>query len=209
MSGKTYNLTGIILCSLILAATIIIILNFVDFKGNPFHNLIGNILGNIKLGNFDIPALLSKNWPTILGLGATTVPLVYTTVKSYMDKAAMKKQLEAAQELAVQKETLMQDNILSSKTAVASAQNASAKEIEGLKAKLAEYENDPALESLQKNFSSSQTTIESLNNQLKGVQDLHNQAINDFWKASNNSIWKDPMTQKEYQVLKVETVKVK
>jgi hypothetical protein len=140
-------------------------------KVNPFYTAISSGLtwisakvGAVNTGG--LGALISKNWPTILGVGAAVVPLAYTTIRSYLDKAALAKTLESERELAASKE----------KSALAAVENAKATtnvEIQSYKDKIAQYENDPALSQLQTNYSS----LKDEKIRLQGQIELLNQKL--------------------------------
>jgi hypothetical protein len=171
MSGETVNYKAVAFYILIIFVVAVVILYFLPLNPNPIHAAISNVLSWIsstvgKLGGGSIGQLISKNWTYILGIGVTVIPLAYTTVKSYLDKATATKALQAAQDLAVTKEN-------SAKTMLEQAKTAKDAEIQTLKDKLSTYENDPALSSLQTSYS----TLQTEKTKLQGQIDLLNQKL--------------------------------
>jgi hypothetical protein len=166
MNEVAYNYKAILFYGILLIIAAITILYFL--KTEPFYRLVNSGISwvsvNIsKVGTGNIGKLISDNWVTIASFGAMVVPLIYTTVKGQLTIATKNKEIQTAKELSDLAQT-------TSEKTITQVKGASATQIQDLKDKLSQYENDPALGMLQNSYSQIQTEKAQLQGQITMLQ---------------------------------------
>ena len=204
MSTKTtLNIKAIILYGILIGVIVLAVIYFLPaswLPNNPVKSFFAAIASSLHVntGNIgdSVKNLVTQNWATIAGVGLTAIPLIYTTIKSYLNQQKAKKELEAANDLFALKQ-----------------QEADAK-IAGMQQQIDTYNSDDTAAMLQKALGEKNSSIERLETQMKSLaaqnEELSRQPARiceQLWVKSGGQTISEG--GHEYRIIEKTTVEVK
>jgi hypothetical protein len=149
------------------------------FKVEPVASAVNGGLNWVaaKVGGFNLGSITSyvtnlNNLPTLITVAGGASTIAFTAWKAYSSSQQAKAAVEAASQANIAKINAMAETATTQTAASTQAKTAQT-QIDTLTTKLAEYESDPALGTLQQSYSASQTKI----TELQGQVNLLNQKL--------------------------------
>lgn len=153
--GTSINYKAVLLYGVLFGALVVALLYFLLPAPNPIRTCFTSLATSLGLTKLDLSGItnwistqVQSNWMSITALGATTIPLLYTTVRSYFNQKKAEKELTAFQDITT--------------TTLQKAQT----KIDSLEQKIKEYEGDTTSTTLQERLSGLITDNGALKDQL-------------------------------------------